>query len=593
MKDTIWRVKDKDGKPGDLIVHLDIEEGNRYYFRNITFKGNSIYDDATLANILGISKGDVYNKELLTTRLTFSQDGRDVTSLYMDNGYLFFNVDPVEVAISDDSIDLDIRIFEGPQATIDKVVIKGNDRTHEHVIRRELRTLPGAKFSRSDIIRSQREIINLGYFNAENLGINTPVNPQRGTVDIEYTVEEKPSDQLELSAGWGGRGRGVIGTLGVAFNNFSLRNIKDRSTWSPLPQGDGQRLSIRAQTNGRYYQSYNMSFTEPWLGGKKPTSFTVATYASILSNGFQKTSDLYGRLVNAGLTVSLGTRLKWPDDNFISSTALNLQNISLQNYSFGRGFFRTDRGEIVDQGDYRNFSITQTFARSSINNPIFPQDGSKVSLSVQLTPPYSLFTNRDYANEGPEDRFKMLEYHKWKIEADWYQTLVGKLTVRANAKFGFLGAYNKSIGVSPFERFQLGGDGLNNQQFGYFTGTEIISMRGYSPQDLENNRFDPNNPNDIAATPLYQKITMELRYPLSLQPTSTIYVMAFAQGGNSWKAASDYNPFDMKRSVGAGLRVFLPMFGVLGFDWGIGFDKNSTKFSDLTRFNIVLGFEPE
>ncbi|MAT53513.1 MAG: outer membrane protein assembly factor BamA [Saprospirales bacterium] len=593
VKDTIWRVKDKDGKPGDLIVHLDIEEGNRYYFRNITFKGNSIYDDATLANILGISKGDVYNKELLTTRLTFSQDGRDVTSLYMDNGYLFFNVDPVEVAISDDSIDLDIRIFEGPQATIDKVVIKGNDRTHEHVIRRELRTLPGAKFSRSDIIRSQREIINLGYFNAENLGINTPVNPQRGTVDIEYTVEEKPSDQLELSAGWGGRGRGVIGTLGVAFNNFSLRNIKDRSTWSPLPQGDGQRLSIRAQTNGRYYQSYNMSFTEPWLGGKKPTSFTVATYASILSNGFQKTSDLYGRLVNAGLTVSLGTRLKWPDDNFISSTALNLQNISLQNYSFGRGFFRTDRGEIVDQGDYRNFSITQTFARSSINNPIFPQDGSKVSLSVQLTPPYSLFTNRDYANEGPEDRFKMLEYHKWKIEADWYQTLVGKLTVRANAKFGFLGAYNKSIGVSPFERFQLGGDGLNNQQFGYFTGTEIISMRGYSPQDLENNRFDPNNPNDIAATPLYQKITMELRYPLSLQPTSTIYVMAFAQGGNSWKAASDYNPFDMKRSVGAGLRVFLPMFGVLGFDWGIGFDKNSTKFSDLTRFNIVLGFEPE
>lgn len=593
VKDSIWRVKDKDGNPGDLIVHLDIEEGNRYYFRNITFKGNSVYDDETLSNILGIKKGDVYNKELLTTRLNFSQDGRDVTSLYMDNGYLFFNVDPVEVAISEDSIDLDIRIFEGPQATIDKVVIKGNDRTHEHVIRRELRTLPGNKFSRSDIIRSQREIINLGYFNAENLGINTPVNPQRGTVDIEYTVEEKPSDQLELSAGWGGSGRGVIGTLGVAFNNFSLRNIKDRSTWSPLPQGDGQRLSIRAQTNGRYYQSYNMSFTEPWLGGKKPTSFTIASYASILSNGFLRSSDLYGRLINAGLTVSLGTRLKWPDDNFISSTALNLQNISLQNYNFGRGFFRTDRGEIVEEGEYRNFSITQTFARTSINNPIFPQEGSKVSLSVQLTPPYSLFTNRDYKNEAPEDRFRMLEYHKWKIEADWYQTLVGKLTVRANAKFGFLGAYNKDIGVSPFERFQLGGDGLNNQQFGYFTGTEIISMRGYSPQDIENNRFDPNNPNDIAATPLYQKITLELRYPLSLAPTSTIFVMAFAQGGNSWKSAGDYNPFDLKRSVGAGLRVFLPMFGVLGFDWGVGFDKNTTKFSELTRFNIVLGFEPE
>lgn len=592
-RDTTWRLTDKDGKPGDLIVHLDIYEGNRYYFRNITWKGNSVYDDETLSNVLGIQKGDVYNKELLNTRLTFSQDGRDVTSLYMDNGYLFFNVDPIEVAITEDSIDLDIRIFEGPQATIDKVVIKGNDRTHEHVIRRELRTIPGNKFSRSDIIRSQREIINLNYFNPENLGINTPVNPQRGTVDIEYTVEEKPSDQLELSAGWGGTGRGVIGTLGVAFNNFSLRNIGDRSSWSPLPQGDGQRLSIRAQTNGRYYQSYNLSFTEPWLGGRKPTSFTVAGYTTILSNGFNRNSDLYGRLINAGLTVSLGTRLKFPDDNFVYTAALNLQNMSLQNYGFGRGFFRTDRGEIVSEGEYRNFSISQTIARTSINNPIFPQDGAKVALTVQLTPPYSLFTDRNYRNETPEQRFRMLEYHKWKIEADWYQTLVGKLVVRAGAKFGFIGAYNKDIGVSPFERFQLGGDGLNNAQFGYFTGTEIISMRGYAPGDLENNRFNENNPNDIAATPLYEKITLELRYPLSLQPTSTIYLLAFAQGGNSWKSAGDFNPFDMKRSVGAGLRVFLPMFGVLGFDWGIGFDKPHQKFSDLTRFNIVLGFEPE
>jgi outer membrane protein insertion porin family len=589
LNDSIWREKD-----GELMIHISLNEGNRYYFRNITWKGNSIYDTQTLSNVLGINKGDVYNSELLDTRLKFSQDGRDVSSLYMDNGYLFFSVDPVEVAVTEDSIDLELRIFEGPQATIDKVVIKGNDRTHEHVIRRELFTVPGEKFSRSDIIRSQRQIINLGYFNPENLGINTPVNPQRGTVDIEYTVEEKPSDQLELSAGWGGRGRGVIGTLGVAFNNFSARNIFNKGTWSPLPQGDGQRLSLRAQTNGRFYQSYNMSFTEPWLGGKKPNSLTVAGYMSILTNGYNKNSDLFGKLTNAGVTVSLGTRLKFPDDNFVSSTALNLQNISLNNYIFSsRGLFRTDRGETVTEGDFRNFSVTQTIARTTINNPIFPQEGSRVSLSVQLTPPYSLFSNRDNRTAPPEERFKFLEYHKWKVNAEWYQTLVGKLVVKAEAKFGFMGAYNSDVGISPFERFQLGGDGLNNQQFGFFTGTEIISMRGYQSTEIENNRFNQNNPNDLNATPLYQKITIELRYPLSLNPSSTIYLHTFAQGGNAWKRSRDYNPFDMKRSVGAGLRVFLPMFGVLGFDYGIGFDKPGSTLSELARFNIVLGFEPE
>ena len=589
LSDSIWREED-----GDLRIHIDVNEGNRYYFRNIAWKGNSIYDDKTLGNVLGINKGDVYNSELLETRLRFSQDGRDVSSLYMDNGYLFFNVDPIEVAVASDSIDLELRIFEGPQATIDKVVIKGNDRTHEHVVRRELFTVPGEKFSRSDIIRSQRQIINLGYFNPENLGIDTPVNPQRGTVDIVYAVEEKPSDQLELSAGWGGRGRGVIGTLGVAFNNFSARNIFNKSSWSPLPQGDGQRLSLRAQTNGRFYQSYNMSFTEPWLGGKKPNSLTVAAFMSVLTNGYNRNSDLFGKLTNGGVTISLGTRLKWPDDNFISSTSLNLQNIALDNYVFSsRGLFRTDKGEIVSEGSFRNFSITQTIARSTINNPIFPQEGSRVSVAMQLTAPYSLFNNKDYSGLDPAERFKWLEYHKWKVNAEWYQTLVGKLVIKAEAKFGFIGAYNKNVGVSPFERFQLGGDGLNNQQFGFFTGTEIISMRGYQPSEINNNLFNENNTNDLNSTPLYQKITLELRYPLSLNPSSTIYLHTFAQGGNAWKKARDYNPFDMKRSVGAGLRVFLPMFGVLGFDYGIGFDKPGDKFSDLARFNIILGFEPE
>ncbi len=594
VQDSIWRATEKDGSKGNLLIHIDLEEGSRYYFRNIIWKGNSIYATKDLDNVLGIKKGDVYNSELLETRLRFSQDGRDVSSLYMDNGYLFFNVEPIEVAVASDSIDLELRIFEGPQATIDKVIIRGNDRTHEHVVRRELFTVPGEKFSRSDIIRSQRQIINLGYFNPENLGIETPVNPQRGTVDIVYTLEEKPSDQLELSAGWGGRRNGVIGTLGVAFNNFSARNIFKRETWSPLPQGDGQRLSLRAQTNGRYFQSYNVSFTEPWLGGKKPNSLTVAGFMSILSNGYNRNSDNYGKLTNGGVTISLGTRLKKPDDNFVSSTALNLQVIKLQNYtSIGR-LFRTDEGETVILGTFRNFSITQTIARTTINNPIFPQEGSRVQLSMQLTPPYSLFNNKDYKSLNPEERFKFLEYHKWKLNAEWYQTLVGKLVIKADAKFGFLGTYNKDIGISPFERFQIGGDGLNNQQFGFFTGTEVISARGYKQSDYENNRNKGSN-SDLNATPLYQKITLELRYPLSLNPSSTIYAHVFAQGSNSWRRAREYNPFDMKRSVGAGLRVFLPMFGVLGFDYGLGFDKSnpSGKISSLGTFNIVLGFEPE
>ncbi|MCB0569310.1 MAG: outer membrane protein assembly factor BamA [Phaeodactylibacter sp.] len=583
LYDSLWRNDD-----GELMVKLKIDEGNQYYFRNITWKGNSIYDTQTLTDVLGIEKGEIYNQELLDTRLRFSQDGRDVSTLYMDNGYLFFQVDPIEVSVENDSIDLEIRIFEGPQATIDKVVIKGNDRTHEHVIRRELRTRPGQKFSRSDIIRSQREIINLGYFNPEALGINTPVNPQRGTVDIEYTVEEKPSDQLELSAGWGGVQR-VIGTLGVSFNNFSLRNIFNKEAWRPLPQGDGQRLSLRAQTNGDFYQSYNVSFTEPWLGGKKPTSFSVAGFFNRFAFGTRGT-DTYQSFNIKQASVSLGTRLKWPDDNFVISTALNIQTLSLDNWA--RGLFRSDEGEIVREGNYNDFSIKQTIARSTVNDPIFPQDGSRISLSVQLTPPYSLFNpNRDYTSEPAEERFRYLEYHKWRFDAEWYTPIVGKLILKAQAKIGLLGFYNRDIGSSPFERFQLGGDGINNQQFG-FAGVDIISLRGYEISDLEANR-DPSG--GTSATPLFDKFTLELRYPLSLNPSSTIYVLAFAQGGNSWREFRDFNPFDVKRSAGLGLRVFLPMFGVLGFDYGIGFDKSGTDRSlkTLGDFNIVLGFEPE
>lgn len=588
LSDSIWR-----DQKGEMHMLIKVTEGQRYYFRNITWKGNSKFEVDQLNQVLGIKKGDVFNQELLDNRLRFSQDGRDVSTLYMDDGYLFFNADPTEIAVEGDSIDLEIRLFEGPQATIDKVVIKGNDRTHEHVIRRELRTLPGEKFSRSDIIRSQRQIVNLNYFNPEKLGIETPVNAERGTVDIVYTVEERPSDQLELSAGWGGQ-RQVIGTLGVSFNNFSMRNVFNKEAWHPLPTGDGQRLSLRGQSNGRFFQSYNLSFTEPWLGGRKPNSFTVGgffnrfSYPSFGGGLPQSLNIIQG-------SVSLGRRLKWPDDNFVSSTALNIQSLRLQNWSQGQGgIFRTDEGESVSSGNYNNFSIRQTFVRSTVNDPIFPKDGSSVSLTIQATPPYSLFNkDRDYANEAPEDRFRFLEYHKWRIDADWYTTITGKLVFKASTRMGILGRYTNRISTSPFERFQVGGDGINNQQFG-FQGVDIISSRGYEIADFENNT--DRSGQGTSPTTIFNKFTAELRYPLSLNPSSSIYVTTFAQGTNTWKNLGDYNPFDLKRSAGVGVRVFLPMFGILGFDYAYGFDRfdiQTGQRGPKFNFNIVLGFEPE
>lgn len=583
LSDSIYRNED-----GDMVIDININEGNQYYFRNINWKGNSIYDDETLSRRLGIEKGDVFNEEELQSRLSFSQDNADISSLYMDFGYLFFSVDPIEVAIEGDSIDLEMRIFEGPQATIDKVVINGNDRTHEHVVRREVFTRPGQKFSRSDIIRSQRQIIGLGYFNQETLGIDTPVNPDRGTVDIIYTVEEKPSDQLELSAGWGGR-RGVIGTLGVTFNNFSLRNLFNKEAWHPLPQGDGQRLSLRAQTNGRFFQSYNASLTEPWLGGKRPTSLTVSAFY----NKYDLGSEIQPRkLIIQQAAVSFGTRLRWPDDNFVFRAGVNLQTLGLDNWT---ELFITDKGESVRTGNYNNFSFQFTLARSTATDPIFPKQGSNIELTAQITPPYRALGLRSSDPEDladVEERFRYLEYHKWRLNADWYTPIFGKFVLKTQAKIGFLGSYDDATGVSPFERFQLGGDGINNQQF-QFAGVDIISMRGYEIEELEAN-INPVTGRQ-GATPIFSKYTMELRYPLSLNPSSTIYVLAFAQAGNAWRVGRDFNPFDLKRSAGFGARVFLPMFGTLGFDWGLGFDKDreTSQNGNLSTFNIILGFEPE
>ncbi|MEQ1744701.1 MAG: outer membrane protein assembly factor BamA [Saprospiraceae bacterium] len=584
VSDSIWRTP-----KGNVALLLNIHEGNRYYFRNIIWKGNTIYDNRSLDQVLGINKGDVFNQELLTTRLSFSQDGRDISSLYLDNGYLFFRADPVETSIENDSIDLEIRIYEGPQATIDRVVIKGNDRTHEHVIRRELYTRPGDKFSRSDIIRSQREIVNLGYFNPEALSINTPVNPERGTVDIEYIVEEKPSDQLELSAGYQpstafSRG-GVIGTLGVTFNNFSLRNIKNKEAWNPLPQGDGQRFSLRGQTSGQNFQSYNVSFTEPWLGGKKPNSLTVAGFYNRISSGFEGSST-FQQLTILQASVGFGTRLKWPDDNFVFRANIDMQNLNINNWTS----FRDDKGRVVNQGIYHNYSVSLTLARNSINDPIFPKTGSLISLSVKATPPYSWFKDKSfYDSDNVQDIYRYIEYLRWRLDAEWYTTLVGKLVLKTQAKIGILGGWTDKTGLSPFERFDLGGDGLNNQNFGFF-GRSIISMRGYETSDI------------MAPFPggagVFNKYTVELRYPVSLNPSSTIFVTAFAQGGNAWHSARDFNPFDLRRSAGFGLRVFLPMFGTLGFDYGYGFDKPSlinagAGWSQYAKFNIVLGFEPD
>ncbi len=577
LRDSVYRV----GR--HLGIDVEVKEGSQYYFRDIVWKGNTIYSTDRLATRLGIGKGDVYNRELLDTRLEFSPDGLDVSSLYLDNGYLFLRIDAVETAVFGDSIDVEIRVNEGPQATIDKVLIAGNDRTHEHVIRRELRTKPGQKFSRSDIIRSQRQIMGLGFFNPETMQINTPVNPARGTVDVEYIVEEKPSDQLELSAGWGGAGRGIIGTLGVTFNNFSLRNIGKPETWSPLPQGDGQRLSIRAQTNGKLFQSYNFSLTEPWLGGKKPNSFTVAGFYSRYTNGADKESSSFATLKISGVSAGLGTRLKWPDDYFVSNTTVGYQRINLQQWSG----FRLDDGSPVASGDFNNLSITQTLSRNSVDNPIFPKSGSRFTVSLQATPPYSLFQkNRDFASEEPEQRFKMLEYHKWRFTGEWFTPLFGKFVLRTSAKIGMLGYYNNDIGITPFERFELGGDGISNQ--GGIEGRTVLALRGYDVGDL--------SANTRGGASVFDKFTLEVRYPFSLNPNATVYALAFLEGGNAWDRFRDFNPLELRRSAGAGIRIFLPMFGTLGFDYGFGFDKDlpaSSKATDYARFSIILGFEPE
>lgn len=594
-KDTVY-YNDK----GNLNVAIKVDEGHKYYFGDIAWRGNTKYSDSVLNVILGIKKGDVYNLETLNKRVgkELTQEGGDISALYADNGYLFFRVDPVETSVYNDTIDHEIRITEGPQATIKRVTIAGNDKTKEHVIRRELRTLPGEKFSRQELIRSQREIANLGYFNQEKIGINPVPNPDDGTVDINYTVEEKSSDQLELSAGWGG-GIGLTGTVGVVFNNFSLRNIFKRSAWSPLPSGDGQKLSLRFQSNGRYFRSTNFSFTEPWLGGKKRNSFTVSLYSSKYANAY----DPYtGRYTNAradssylramGATISLGKQLKWPDDYFTLIYALNFTQYKLKQYP---GFFQG-----LSDATSNILNLKLTLSRSSVNQPIFPTGGSSFMISGAFTPPYSAFKNTGSIKS--EDKYKLVEYHKWRVNGEWYVPL-GKpageeknrqFVLKVAAKYGFIGKYNKDLEISPFERFQVGDAGLTNN-FGIL-GYDIIAHRGYPVYDNSDPTINPDQQSTTKFFTIFNKYTMELRYPFSTNPSSTIYGLAFFEAANGWYDFKKWNPFQLRRSVGLGARFFLPMFGLLGFDYGLGLDRLSAPgatFKDATRFTFMLGFEPE
>ena len=550
VRDSVYQIDDK-----HLAIDIYIDQGDKYYFGDITWVGNSKFRDGQLDTLMGIENGDVFNNALLQQRLYQSQDGRDVTSLYMDRGHLFFNVIPVEVSITDDNrINYEMRISEGKEARIRNIIIKGNTKTNDHVILREIRTKPGDLFNRNDIIRTQRELANLGYFDPEQFGVNPIPNPADGTVDIEYTVVEKSSDQIELSGGFGA-GR-LIGTLGLSFNNFSTKNFFKKGAWQPLPAGDGQRLSLRGQTFGRGYQSYNLSFTEPWLGGKKPTSFTVFSSYSLLTNSLDRDDELYSQTSITSVGVGLGSRLKWPDDYFQIYGEFNYQYYDLEKSQY---FIFTD-------GYSNNISLKGVLTRTSIGDPIYPKSGSKFTLTAKATLPYSYFDGlgaADYAVMTDQERFKYAEYYKIKFTGEWFAPLTNdkKLVLHPKFGFGFLGAYTPDKGYSPFERFYLGGSGLNGTW--QFDGREIIALRGYSG----NTQVSAETGGTVIA-----KYSLELRYPVSLNPSATIYGLMFAEAGNTWDSFNQFDPFNVKRSAGFGVRLFLPMFGMLGVDFAWGFD---------------------
>ena len=596
VKDTMYYIE-----PNRLQIDFQIDEGKRYYFRDITWTGNSIYSSENLNEVLKIGKGDVYDMVTMQKRLFGGgkQSEYDVTKLYRDNGYLFFNIQPVEMNVEGDSVDVEMRISEGKPATLNNIVINGNDLTNERVIRRQVFTRPGYLFSQSDFERSIREIASMGQFDPEAImgegGYSVIPNPMNNTVDLVYNVTEKPSSQLELSGGWGGNT--FVATVGVSFNNFSTRRFFDKSAWRPVPLGDAQNLSVRFQTNGTYYTSLSASFSEPWLFGKKPTSLNMSLYYTRQTNSY-----IYYNILNNdeymevyGFAAGLGKRLKWPDNYFVLYNQLSWQTYRLQNWAY-QFLFNT--------GISHNLSYTLSLSRNSTDQQIYPRTGSDFSVSLQLTPPYSLLRKKDfglldedgnptkvdswkkidYNYQSSQDRYKWIEYHKWSFKGAIYSKLVGDLVLMARAQFGYLGYYNRNWGYSPFEGFRVGGDGMS----GYDTyGSEIVSLRGYENYSLTPQAMSSyNSTGNYYAGNVYDKFTVELRYPVILQPQSTIYALLFLEGGNCWSDIRDFNPFQIKRSAGVGVRIFLPMIGLLGVDWGWGFDD---PVNGGSQFHFVIG----
>ena len=573
VSDTLMR--DAQG----LALRIKVDEGPKYYFRHITWTGNYIYDDKTLANVLGIKPGSTYSKEILDKRLNYNPTGQDISSLYLNDGYLFFTIDPVEKKVEGDSIDIEMRLSEGVQAHIKDINIAGNTKTSDHVLRRTLRTLPGDKFNRELLIRSQREIATLGYFDPEKIGINPAPNQADGTVDINYTVVEKPSDQVTLSGGWGGYA-GFIGTVGLVFNNFSMRKAGNFRNWTPVPSGDGQRLALNVQANGVQYQAYSLSFTEPWLGGRRPNSFSFSLNHSIQRTGaaLDASSDQFIKVNSA--TVGLGRQLRVPDDYFTLSNSLSYSQYQTQNYALLPGFAT---------GFANNVTLNTTLARNSIDNPTYTRRGSSLSLSLNLTPPYSLL-NPDHPNNS-----QWIEFHKWMFDASWFTPIVGKLVLNTRAHFGYLGTYNSNRGIGPFERFKMGGAGLGYNGGGNFlVGTDYVGLRGY---DDPNSSFAiPTAQSGQSGGVAFNKYVLEMRYPVSLNPAATVYVLGFAEAGNAFDSYQNYNPYKLYRSAGVGARIFMSAFGLLGFDFGHGFDSVippvgtaiGTK-QDANHFHFIIG----
>lgn len=575
----------------NIDVNIKVYEGRKYYFRNITWVGNYIHSANILNKILDINKGDVYNNEMIVKKTTFNPKGADISGLYMDDGYLFFRINPVEVAVVGDSIDVEMRIYEGDRATIDEVIISGNERTNDHVIRRELSTIPGQKFRRSDLIRTQQQLSQMGYFNPQKIDQDIRPNPSDGTVDIEWKVEEQSNDQIELSGGWGGF-YGFVGTVGLSFNNFSIRNVPHLDKWKPLPTGDGQKLSLRAQANGRSFQSYSLSFTEPWLGGRKPNSFTVSLNHSIsrLANSSYEFTDA-SSLKQSGITVGFGRRLEWPDNYFSLTHSLSYLVYNYQNY-FGST-------TLPAKGKTNEIMFNTTLSRNSIDNPMYPTTGSTLSLAVNLTPPYSLWRDASYYNDVNQ-RYKWTEMHKWMLDAKFYIKLIGSdkpdgrsLVLETKAHFGFIGRYNQNLAQGPFQRFLVGGDGLAGGFNSFVLGQDIIGLRGYG-----NNLVTPPlyadrgqvQLNGIEGGVVYDKFGLELRYPVSTSQSATIYTFLFAEAGNNWDNYQDFNPFVMYKSAGVGARIFMPAFGLIGLNWAYGFDKlkNATDKSG-SQFHFTIG----